>query len=444
MFQHAWGSLMIAGDPIAAPSDGVWDVAVVGAGAAGVGAGRRLASARLSTVILEAKDRAGGRASTLTGRSGAGIDLGCGWLHSADRNPWVALAEAEGFAIDRSRPPWERRVAGVNLSPAEIRAFGAAFEAFEAKLEAAATGPDCAASELFDAQTAPWRPMLDAFSSYYNGVPFRDISVHDYAAYQPTDENWRVVKGYGALVTHIAANLPILFEAPVTRISRNGSPLRLTTGAGEVQARAVIVTVPTTILAEDRLAFDPPLPDVAAAADALPLGHVDKCFLALSEPGALPVEMMVCGRTDTANTGSYTLRPFGRAMIEGFFGGDLACELEAEGPGAFAAFAIDELAALFGSGLRRELRPIAESGWGRDPHIRGAYSHARPGHADARARLRQPVEDRIFFAGEACSPHAFSTAHGAYESGVTAAEALIGRRSPAGGTDDETAGEHSR
>ena len=270
-----------------------------------------------------------------------------------------------------------------------------------------------------------WRPMLDAFSSYYNGALFRDISVHDYAAYQPTDENWRVLQGYGALVAHTAADLPIVFEAPVTRIDRKGSVLRLMTAKGEVQARTVILAVPTTVISEDRLSFDPPLPDHAAAADALPLGHVDKCFLALAEPGALPVEMMVTGRTTTADTGSYTLQPFGRPMIEGFFGGDLAEALEAEPPGAFSAFAIDELAALFGSELRRALRPLAESRWGADPYIRGAYSHARPGHAGARAALRRPVEDRIFFAGEACSPHAFSTCHGAYETGVEAAEAVI-------------------
>ncbi|WP_174300915.1 NAD(P)/FAD-dependent oxidoreductase [Caulobacter sp. S45] len=424
---------MSADPAVSRPADGIVDVAVIGAGAAGVGAARRLAASSLSVLVLEASNRAGGRAHTLAGRSGAGIDLGCGWLHSADQNPWVALAESEGFELDRSRPSWERRLTGVNMSDVQAREFGRAFEVFEAKLEAAAAEPDRPAAELFDEITAPWRPMLDAFSSYYNGALFRDISVHDYAAYQPTDENWRVVQGYGALVAQTAAGLPIVFKAPVTRIDRTGSPLRLATATGEVQARMVIVAVPTTILSEDRLAFDPPLPDHAAAADALPLGHVDKCFLALAERAALPVEMMVTGRTTTADTGSYTLQPFGRPMIEGFFGGDLAEALEAEPPGAFSAFAIDELAALFGSSLRRALRPIAESRWGADPYIRGAYSHARPGQAGARAALRRPVEDRIFFAGEACSAHAFSTCHGAYQTGVEAAETVLAGHAPGGG-----------
>ncbi len=434
MFQVLAGS-----STIERPADGVFDVAVVGAGAAGIGAARRIEQSAASLIVLEAKDRPGGRAHTLTGRSGAAIDLGCGWLHSADQNPWVALAEAAGFDIDRSRPAWERRLTGVNVSRAEEAAFSQAFQAFEARLQAAAAEPDRPAAELFDEASAPWRPMLDAFSSYYNGALFRDISVHDYAAYEPTDENWRVVQGYGALVAHVAADLPIVYDAPVSCIDRRGDPLRLLTARGEVQARTVIVTVPTTVLAEDRLAFSPPLPQVMQAADALPLGHVDKCFLALSDPDALPSEVMVSGRTDTADTGSYTLRPLGRPLIEGFFGGDLAAALEHESPGAFTAYAIDELTALFGSSLRSVLRPVAESRWSLDPYIRGAYSHARPGHADARATLRRPVEERIFFAGEACSAHAFSTAHGAYETGVAAAEAAIAGCASGGRAAGETA-----
>ena len=112
-------------------------------------------------------------------------------------------------------------------------------------------------------------------------------------------------------------------------------------------------------------------------------------------------------------------------MIEGFFGGDLAQSLELEGEGAFCAMASEELVALFGSKLRRALRPIAESRWGCDPWVRGAYSHARPGCAGARAVIRRPIKGRIFFAGEACSPHAFSTAHGAHDTGVEAAEAVL-------------------
>ena len=99
-------------------------------------------------------------------------------------------------------------------------------------------------------------------------------------------------------------------------------------------------------------------------------------------------------------------------MIEGYFGGALARELETQGDAAVAAFAIDQLAAQLGSDIRARLTPLAVSAWGRDPFARGSYSYARPGQADARAALAAPVDDRLFFAGEAVSARDFSTAHG--------------------------------
>jgi monoamine oxidase len=403
------------------------DVAVIGAGAAGLGAAKRLSEAHppVAFVVLEARDRVGGRALTLTGRSGAALDLGAGWLHSADQNAWVDVAEALQFTIDRSSPPWMRPALDVNFSARDQADYRRAFQAFEDRLEAAAAKPDREAADLMDPADARWAPLLNAFSGYYNGAPFTDISVHDYAAYQPTEENWRVREGYGALMTAFAGAFPIAFEAPVRVIDRRGPRLRIISPAGEVEADAVIVTVPTGVLADGALAFDPPLPDKQAAADALPLGHVDKAFLKIATPDALPIDIHLFGRTDSADTGSYTLRPLGNPVIEGFFGGDLAAELEREPEGTFCAFAIDEIANLLGSNLRRALTPIAESRWGRDPYARGAYSHAKPGQAAMRAALARPVEDRIFFAGEACSAHAFSTAHGAFETGVAAADRVI-------------------
>ena len=79
------------------------DVVVVGAGAAGIAAARRLARSGLSAMMLEATGRIGGRAWTCD-VAGLHLDLGCGWLHSADRNPWTRVAEAAGFAIDRRAP----------------------------------------------------------------------------------------------------------------------------------------------------------------------------------------------------------------------------------------------------------------------------------------------------------------------------------------------------
>ena len=84
-----------------------FDIVIVGGGAAGVGAARRLAGSGLSAILIEAGSRLGGRASTQEIR-GLELDLGCGWLHSAGRNPWTAIAQRQGLAIDKTPPPWER------------------------------------------------------------------------------------------------------------------------------------------------------------------------------------------------------------------------------------------------------------------------------------------------------------------------------------------------
>jgi monoamine oxidase len=220
--------------------------------------------------------------------------------------------------------------------------------------------------------------------------------------------------------------LPIAFGAAVTRVAHDGGRVRLVTRSGSVGAARVIVAVPTSAIAGEHLVFDPPLPDKVAAAVGLPLGLANKLFLDLD--GQLPGdedELFLVGSTTRRETMSYQVRPLGRPRINCFFGGRFAAQLERDGIAAMAAFAADELAGLFGNEIRRQLSPLAASAWRSDPFARGSYSYARPGHADDRARLAEPVDDRLFFAGEACSPHFFSTAHGAYETGIAAAEATL-------------------
>ncbi len=112
-------------------------------------------------------------------------------------------------------------------------------------------------------------------------------------------------------------------------------------------------------------------------------------------------------------------------MIECYFGGALARDLEQEGGDAFARLAIDQIAAHLGADIRKRLKPIFGSAWGRDPYALGAYSYARPGDAGARPLLAASVDDRLFFAGEACSVNDYSTAHGAYRTGETAADEIL-------------------
>ena len=401
------------------------DVAIIGAGAAGLAAAATLAAAPLSVVVLEAQGRIGGRAHTVS-LAGLPLDLGCEWLHSADRNPLVAPIAASGLTIDKTPPPWANPEATVNFSAAEREAYGQAFATFDERVEAAAREPaDRPASDLLE-PGGRWNPLLNAFSAYYNGAAFDQVSVMDYAAYDDSEVNWRVAEGYGAAITGLApAGVRIVGDCPVSRLRHDGPRLALETARGVVQARTAIVCVPTAVLVAGALRILPELPAKLAAAEGLPLGLADKVFLRLDEPEAFAVEAMVYGAADRTATGSYHLRPLGRPVIEAFFGGVHARALEAEGPGAAAAFAIDELAGIYGTGLRRQVSVLGETAWATDPWARGSYSHALPGRAGERAVLAAPLDGRLFFAGEACSPHAFSTAHGAWETGERAAREVL-------------------
>jgi monoamine oxidase len=151
-------------------------------------------------------------------------------------------------------------------------------------------------------------------------------------------------------------------------------------------------------------------------------------FLSLAAAEEFDKESRLFGRTDRSETGVYHVRPFGRPHIEAYFGGPFAAELEARGDSAFADFAIGELVGLLGSNFAHRVKPLKLHRWGVDPFSRGSYSYALPGKADCRAELAAPVDDRLFFAGEACSRSDYSTAHGAYLTGVAAAEQVIAVR----------------
>ncbi|WP_315781117.1 MULTISPECIES: NAD(P)/FAD-dependent oxidoreductase [unclassified Bradyrhizobium] len=401
------------------------DIAIIGAGAAGLGAAHALCDKGVSFIVLEARDRIGGRAHTVMASPEVTFDLGCGWLHSADRNSFVAIAERLAFTIDKSRPPWRDQAYEAAFPRAERDDFLGALESFFTRTaEAAARGPDAPASICLEPGNR-WNGMIDAICTYLNGCELDQMSLIDFEAYEDTELNWRVRRGYGALVAAYGAGLPIALSCNVSLIDHGDKRIRLTTSQGTLTADKVIVTVPTNLIAGEALRFTPALPAKVDAAAGLPLGLDNKVTLALDGWEHLPKDSGMRGRSSSARVGSFQLRPFGQPCIEGFYGGSFAREIEAAGEGALAAQAIDDVVALLGNDIRSSLRPLAESRWGGDPFARGAYSHALPGHADKRAVLATPVDDRLFFAGEATSPDFFSTAHGARDSGERAAKQVL-------------------
>lgn len=400
------------------------DVAVIGAGAAGIAAGRRLLDAKFSFIVLEAQSRAGGRAWTKT-VAGFPLDLGCGWLHAADENAWSKIAAAEGLSVDRTEPPWGKEALTYGFPAEQQREFRKAIAAFYARLDAAeTTRRDRPLADLLE-PGGSWNARINAISTYVNGVELDRASLCDYGAYEDSGVNWRVNEGYGATIAAHARALPIAFDCAVRTIDHGGARLKVDTTQGALAARTAIVCLPSALIAEEAVRFMPALPAKVEAAGALPLGLADKTFLALTEARIFPPESRIFGKQHVSGAANYHMRPFGRPVIEAYFGGKLARELEESGEQAFAEFCIDDLVGLVGNDLRPKLSLLAASAWARDPFARGSYSYAIVGHAGARQKLAAAVDDRLFFAGEACSPTHFSTAHGAYETGIRAATQAI-------------------
>jgi len=405
-------------------SDSNPEVAVIGGGAAGIAAARRLAEAGVKALIVEARSRLGGRAWTVEA-GGYAIDLGCGWLHSAERNPWTKIAAAQGRTIDRAPPPWARATAQPGMTAAESAELRDALWALHERADALPDGaPDRPLADLLE-PGGRWNAALDAISGYYSGAALERISARDLGRYAEDGVNWRVVEGYGAAIAAHGAGLDVAFDSVVTRIDHGGPRVRVETTRGAIVCNAAVVALPSAVIAAEERLFAPALPDKTRAAAGLPLGHDDKLFLSLAEAEGFDPDTRVFGKLNSAATAAYQFRPLGRPMIECYFGGALAENLEAGGAAAFFDFALSELVGLYGGDFARRVAPLALHGWSRDPFALGAYSYALPGRADDRAVLAAPVDDRMFFAGEACSRNDFSTAHGAYFTGIAAAEQAI-------------------
>ena len=400
------------------------DCVVVGAGAAGITAARRLRSGGASVVVVEASHRLGGRAHTVV-REGLALDLGCGWLHSAERNPWVGIAGEAGLTVDRSNPGWDMQWRCLGMTPTDHADFGRAYGAFDDEVTRLAAGDDVPLSAALPA-AGRWAGAIDAIVGYLDGASAADVSLHDHHAFDAaaSDNNWRVLEGYGTAVARAAAGLDVRLGMPVSAIEDSAHGVRVVTAGGTIEAAHAIVTVSSGILAAGRIALPSRCADAAEAAQSLPMGHVGKLFLAVEGADELPPNGHLRGRPGESRSASHRLRPFGWPVIECYYGGPYAADLEAAGEAATVDAMIGELTGLLGTSWGQRLRPLAISRWSHEPFVLGAWAYARPGKRGARFRLAAP-HDRIHFAGEACETVDIGTAHGGHATGVAAADRVL-------------------
>jgi monoamine oxidase len=404
----------------------VHDLAIVGAGSAGIAAAHGARRLGLDFVLLEAAHRIGGRGYTEELAPGIAFDLGCHWMHSASRNPYVAIADRFGFTYRKGTFPRGLWLGDRRVNPDEYAALEEFHDRSHAAVVAAAeAGSDLSVADVVDRDNR-WTALLDYWTTLSNAVDPDQIAVADVAGYVDTDENWPIKEGYGALIARLGADLPVALNCAVRRIDWRGRDMALETAKGTVHARRVLITVSTGVLGAGDIRFDPDLPDWKQAVIAgLPLGTHNRIGLLFDRD---------VFDADSGDGGTYWLRddiptaihirPFDQNYVVVLTGGRHAVWLEKAGQNAAVDFAQEKLRKIFGSDATRHVTRHIVTAWHGDPWTRGSYSAALPGQGYRRAELARPIDDRLFFAGEAASVDSQATAHGAYLTGIAAVAAV--------------------
>jgi monoamine oxidase len=398
------------------------DLVIVGAGAAGIAAARTAAALGRSFVVVEAMDRIGGRMHTDTSIfGGVPWDLGAHWLHSASINCLREVADRLAYPYDDGKRTWRivHTADGLARRDADGEADAAVTAAYDAAAAAGFRGDDVPVTAVVDT-ASPHYPLFRTMIAAEWGVEPDRASTIDIARYRDTHENYPVPAGYGALLARLAAEVPVSLRTPVTEIFWAGPDVRVVTSDGTITARRVLITVSTSALAAGGIRFTPELPAwKQEAIAAVPLGRDNKVVFQVTAPIPGVAEPMTVLTSLPGGGGlSFQVHAHGTNLVIGFIGGDLARDGEEQG----AALEIGRagLKHLFGADVERLIGAEYATAWGQEPTIRGAYAAALPGKAHLRRWLATPIDDRLYFAGEATSPEFFSTAHGAWISGVEA------------------------
>lgn len=404
------------------------DIAIIGAGAAGIAAARRLTDMKQNYVLLEAKDIIGGRCITDRETFGVPVDLGAHWLHSPALNPMTAFADQFGIRYSTEALVSRFSRNGIWLQSAEHKDCTEHVDAcFDRVMAAGKGGRDGAVADLFaDMANHPWQGVFLAELQAKQGVAATECSILDFARYVWEGDDWPVIDGYGTLLAGLGRDLAIRCATPAQRIDWSGrTHIRITTPGGILAAQRVILTVSTALLAQG-IDFHPRLPDWKRGAIAdLPMGSCNKVALRFAGGvfGDCPASLILPLRGATESV-ELVVREGGAEIATCLVNGPLGKDLAADGADVLADYALQRLAEIFGADLRKALLPqrvIAD--WDGDRYVNGCFSAARPGRADARIDLARPIDDRLFFAGEATSLDYIGDVHGAWFSGIAAAEA---------------------
>jgi monoamine oxidase len=411
------------------PRSGWVDAVVVGAGAAGIAAGRRLAAAGKRFVVLEAADQVGGRCITDTKTFGVPYDRGAHWIYAADINPLAKLAMQSGFDIYQAPPGQRMRIGRRYAREGEMEDFLASLVRANTAIADAARKSDVACTQVLPKDLGEWRQTIEFVLGPYGCTKeLADVSVADFSRSGERDNSAFCRQGFGALLAKLAAPLPLLLATPVKTVEWwSRSRIEIDTPKGQFKTEAVIITVSTNVLTGGKIKLAPDLPKRHLdAAMKLKLGSRDHVALELTgNPLGLRADELVFEKSDNRQTAAIFGNMSGSTICVIDVGGNFGRDLSAKGEAAMIDFAITWLGGLYGTDIKSAVKRRHATRWNNEPWVLGATSAAAPGAQSARKTLAEPLSNRIFLAGEATHETLWGTVNGAWESGERAGNAVV-------------------
>ena len=261
------------------------DIVVIGAGAAGIAAARRIMAANRKVIVLEAAGQIGGRCMTDTATFEVPFDRGARWMHNPESNPMIRLARAAGLDVAAAPLGQKIRIGRRNARAGETEEFLAALVRANRAIDDASRGKvDVSCAAALPKDLGDWAGTAEfLLGANFAGKDLKDVSATDKARAQDRNAALACRQGLGTLIAKLGEQVPLSLSTPANRISWSNRDVIVETPAGKIVARAGIVTVSSNVLAAGNIKFAPDLPKRHLdAAAKLGLGSFDRIALQFS------------------------------------------------------------------------------------------------------------------------------------------------------------------
>jgi monoamine oxidase len=405
------------------------DIVVIGAGAAGIAAARRIMAANRTVIVVEATPQIGGRCLTDSSTFAAPFDRGARWLHNPDSNPMIKLARGAGLEIATAPVGQKIRIGRRYARPGETEEFLATLARTNRAFDDASRKSDVSCASALPKDLGDWAGTIEfALGASFAGKDLKDISVVDKVRAQDRNSIFACRQGLGTLIKKLGEQVPMALSTPANRVAWGSRDVAVETPAGKIAARAVIITVSSDVLSAGTIKFAPDIPKrTLDAAAKLGLGSYD--HIALEMPGnplGLSQDDVIIEQSNSTRTALLSAKIGGTSLCSIDIAGSFGRDLSGQGEQAMIAFAREWLTKLFGSEAAAAVKKSSATRWNAAPYVLGAMSAAAPGAQPSRKILSEPVGP-IFLAGEATHETLWGTVDGAWESGERAADAALRR-----------------